>query len=189
MTNTPPTDEEIAVRIQGGDHESIGFLIERYEKKLLRYGHKFLSAREDIEDIVQDVFVSAYQNIQSFDPSQTFSPWIYRIAHNALVNALRKSTRRPFLPFDFDALVAHVVYEDPAESERERRDMQAMIDVGLDTISPKYKEILILYYLEDLSYKEIADVLHVPQGTVGIRLSRARSQLIEACKKLESPHI
>jgi len=78
-----------------GDIEVFGILLDRYEQKLSRYGKKFLSRKEDIEDIVQDVFVSAYQNIQSFDSTQRWSPWIYRIAHNALVNALRKKGRSP----------------------------------------------------------------------------------------------
>ena len=66
------TDEEIAERVKAGDHEAFGEFVTRYEKKLLRYGRKFLTRTEDIEDVVQDVFVKAYQNIQSFDSSLRF---------------------------------------------------------------------------------------------------------------------
>src|SRR6185369_3065497 len=127
-------------------------LMERYEDKLLRYGRKFLRTPEDIEDIVQDVFLSAYQNLQSFDVSQKFSPWIYRIAHNAFVNALRKKSRNPLVYVDFDTFLAHPAYDDPAVREREQKDIQAMLERVINELDYKYREVLILYYQEDLSY-------------------------------------
>lgn len=171
------TDEVVAAAVQKGDNEIFGVLVRRYEKKLLRYGGKFLSDQGDIENIVQDVFIGAYQNIQSFDIKQRFSPWIYRIAHNAFVNEIRKTSRRPLLPFDFDELVSHAVYEDPAQEEREKTEMSTMLNSSMDKISPKYKEVLILHYMEGLSYKDIADIIQVPIGTVGIRLKRAKEAL------------
>lgn len=174
------TDESLASKVQSGDKDSFGILVERYEAKLLRYGRKFLSRQEDIEDIVQDVFMSAYQNIQSFDTARAFSPWIYRIAHNAYVNGLKKHSRNPFVLVDFDTLISHPVYDDPAPREREAKEIKAMIEKGLEKLPPKYKEVLILYYLEEIPYKEIADILEVPQSTVGIRLKRGK----EALKKI-----
>ncbi|HVU80129.1 MAG TPA: RNA polymerase sigma factor [Candidatus Paceibacterota bacterium] len=179
------TDEKAALLVQQGRHEPFGTLVERYEQKLLRYGRKFLARPEDIEDIVQDVFLSAYQNMRTFDASQRFSPWIYRIAHNAFVNALRKRSRVPITLPDFDTLVSHAVYEDPAPAEREVREMKAMIDKGLGDIDPKYREVLILHYLEDMQYKEIADILQIPQGTVGIRIKRGKEALKNIYKKLD----
>jgi RNA polymerase sigma-70 factor (ECF subfamily) len=184
MSEDELVDEEIVSRVQSGDRELFGMIVERYEKKLMRYGTKFLSNSEDVQDLVQDVFVSVYQNIQSFNRSQRFSPWIYRIAHNAFVSGIRKNSRVPILMFDFDTFVSHAVYEDPAQVERERKEMREMIDKGLGEISPKYKEILILHYMEDLSYKEIADILEVPTGTVGIRLKRAKEALRKIYEKL-----
>lgn len=177
MQEAPESDEAIVSRVQAGDSDSYGELVVRYEAKLLRYGRKFLARDEDRQDIVQDIFVSAYQNIKSFDTNQRFSPWIYRIAHNAFVNELRKNERRPILPFDFDTIIPHVTYEDPAESEREQKDMRAYLEKGLDAIPSKYREVLVLHYFEDMAYKDIADILQVPQGTVGIRLKRAKEAL------------
>ena len=174
------SDEEIALRVQKGEKELFGVLMERYEQKLSRYGRKFLSNPDNIQDIVQDVFMNAYQNIRSFDSSRKFSPWIYRIAHNAYANALRKNSRMPITLFDFDALVSHTVYEDPAELEREQKDTKKMIDECLEKIPSKYKEILLLRYYEDMDYKAIAEVLEVPLGTVSIRLKRAREHLKKA---------
>lgn len=183
-TSSLSSDEELAQCVKRGEKDAFGVLVERYEKKLLRYGNRFLSDGEDVKDIVQEVFMSVYQNIQSFDDAQRFSPWIYRIAHNAFVNGLKKKSRNPFVLLDFDALLAHTVYKDPAEDEREQKEMRVMIDKGLNAISQKYKEILILYYLEEIPYKEIADILKVPVGTVGIRLRRAKIALKDAYVKM-----
>lgn len=177
MTDAAVSDEMLAERVQQGDADAFGTLMERYEAKLKRYGTKFLSNPEDVGDLVQDAFVRAYQNIQSFDASMRFSPWMYRIAHNEFVSALRKRSRSPVLSVDFDALVSHPAYDDPAPREREQKDMRRMIDAGLEKISSKYREVLVLFYLEELSYKEIADVLQVPVSTVGIRLKRGKDAL------------
>ena len=171
------TDEELAALIQGKNEQAFGVLMHRYQPKLLRYGRKFLSENAPIEDVVQEVFIKTYQNIQSFDPARPFSPWIYRIAHNLFVNALRSESRLPFITVDLDLFSAHAAYEiDPAADE-EREQIRTMIGKGLEALTPLYKEVLILYYLENLSYQEIAEVLHVPIGTVGIRLRRAREAL------------
>ncbi|MES2087804.1 MAG: RNA polymerase sigma factor [Patescibacteria group bacterium] len=183
MSENLHTDEEIALLVKAGDKEIFGVLVERFEPKLLRYGNKFLARTEDVEDIVQDVFIKVYQNIKSFNPSQKFSSWIYRIAHNCFVNALKKNSLNPLTLFDFDILVSHTAYDDPAGDEREQKEMRTMIDRGLNQLSPKYREILILYYLEEMPYKEIADILQVPAGTVGIRIKRAKVEL----KKLLEP--
>lgn len=171
------SDQQLAIAVQHGDIERFGELVSRYEEKLLRYGRKFLSGPEDIEDIVQDVFIRAYENLQSYDPDQPFSPWIYRIAHNAFVNRLRKASHSPITLPDFDTILSHSAYEDPAPRERQQKDMKQQVERGLEGIPPKYREALILYYIEELSYKEIAEVLQVPMGTVGIRLARARAAL------------
>jgi len=183
-TDPKLTDEQLAMAVQQGDLESFGVLVERYEQKLLRYGRKFLSQYEDIQDIVQDIFINSYKNIQGFDPKQRFSPWIYRIAHNAFVNGIKKGIRNPLHIFDFDTLISHPVYNDPIEKDREQEEIKMMIEKGLDRLSSKYREVLILYFLQELSYREIADIIAVPLGTVGIRLARAKKELRKIYKDL-----
>ena len=84
------TDEEIVELIQSGQTDLFGVIVDRYEDKMKRYSRKFLLNQDDINDIVQDVFIKAYTNIQSVDIKRKFSSWLYRIAHNHLVNYLRK---------------------------------------------------------------------------------------------------
>ena len=171
------TDEELVALVQGNNQEALGVLMDRYQAKLLRYGRRFLSQDESIVDVVQDVFIKAYENIQSFDAARKFSPWIYRIAHNAFVNEIRRKSREPLMYLDLDAILAHPAYEfDPAADE-ERATTQILIEKGLDALAPAYKEVIILYYIEEQSYQEISDILQVPVGTVGVRLRRAREAL------------
>jgi RNA polymerase sigma-70 factor (ECF subfamily) len=179
-------DEELVALVKQGDKEKFGILMERYEAKLFRYARRFLSNQDHIEDVVQEAFVRAYENVQSFDTDQKFSPWIYRIAHNVFVNALKKKSRSPLIFFDFDTLISHPIYEDPSMLERELKEVRAMLDKGLDSLNPNQKEIIILHFLEDLSYKEIAEVLHVPIGTVGVRLKRAKDALRKEYEKLDT---
>ena len=171
------SDEELATLVQKGETDAYGELMRRYQPKLMRYGTRFLATKEHIEDIVQDVFIKAYQNMQSFDVTRSFSPWIYRIAHNAFVNALRREKISPVVFLDVDTLTAHPSYERDPEDEEEKEETRVLVDTGLKELKPDYREILTLYYLEELSYQEIADVLRIPIGTVGVRLSRARDAL------------
>jgi RNA polymerase sigma factor (sigma-70 family) len=175
---TEETDEQIAMRVQQGESERFGELIGRYQQKLLRYAGKFLFSAEDGADVVQDVFIKAYENIQSFDPSRRFSPWIYRIAHNEFVNALKKrKASRTIFTFDVDTLVPHLAASDTADSAALERDLRQMLDAHLRELDAKYREPLVLYYLEGMEYREISDILHIPVSTVGVRLARARAML------------
>lgn len=171
------SDETIAIKVQNGDSEAFGFLIERYEERLKRYGRKFLNTREDIEDIVQEVFIKAYTHIQSFDPEQRFSPWIYRIAHNEFVNELRKKSRQPLAFFDPDIILPFVISSETTDGPTEQAELKKMMEEFLVELDEKYREPLVLFFYEDLSYQDISEVLHIPVTTVGVRISRAKDKL------------
>ena len=175
MTNE--TDEMIATRVQAGDSDAFAMLVERYEDKLMRYARKFLRDPDDAKDIVQDVFIKSYENIQSFDVTRRFSPWIYRIAHNEFVNAIKKRARGPVLGIDFDVVFPHLTAVESADDAALERDMKNILEQCLDELDPKYREPLVLYYFEELSYKDMADILRIPMSTVGVRLTRGKSQL------------
>jgi RNA polymerase sigma-70 factor, ECF subfamily len=179
------TDEQIAIRVQQGDTASFGLLVERYEQKMLRYARKFLFGYEDGEDQVQEVFIKAYVNIRSFDAARKFSSWIYRIAHNEFINAIKRKKREPLPFFDPDTLFPHPLSPQDVERETGEKELRAALDRGLDSVDVKYREPLVLFYFEGLDYKEIADILRLPVSTVGIRLKRGR----EALKKhVENVH-
>ncbi|HRH24094.1 MAG TPA: RNA polymerase sigma factor [Candidatus Paceibacterota bacterium] len=177
MDASIPSDEALMAQVQQGNAEQFGILMKRYEPKLMRYGSRFLAKSDDIREIVQDVFIKTYQDSKSFDTSQRFSPWIYRIAHNAFANELRRKSRSPLQLPDFDVLLSHAPARESTDSESERASLVRMVEKGLESIAPKYREVLVLYFMEELSYKEIADVLRVPVSTVGVRMARAKAAL------------
>ncbi len=173
------TDEEIAASVQEGDVDSFRELMERYEPKLARYARRFLFDVDESKDLLQEVFIKAYTNLKSFDRSRRFSPWIYRIAHNEFVNALRKrkNDRDNVSIFDFDVLLPHPAAKETADGEAGQKELRAALDRFLSKIDPKYRETLTLYYFDEMDYREIAEIMHVPVSTVGVRLQRGKTLL------------
>ncbi len=185
MNENEEKDEEIAERVQKGESEVFRLLVERYEPKMTRYARRFLFGGADAKDLVQDVFIKTYVNIRSFDVNQRFSPWIYRIAHNEFVNALakRQKDKRNLSLFDLDVFFPHLLAKETADSEAGQKEMRAMLDRSLATLNPKYREPLVLYYFEEMDYRAIADVLHIPVSTVGVRLARGKAMLKKIVKQ------
>jgi len=177
------TDEDIVRRVQGGDAQAFGMLVERYEAKLLRYAKRFLVGSDDAKDLVQNVFIKGYVNVQSFDAARRFSPWIYRIAHNEFINAIKRKGKSTVSIFDFDVLFPHPVAKETAEGETVRNEMRRMLDRGLGKLDAKYREPLVLFYFEDMNYEETAGILGIPTSTLGVRLRRGKAAL----KKLVEP--
>ncbi len=172
------TDEAVAVQVQQGNSEAFALLLARYESKLLRYAGKFLFYDpEGAEDVIQDVFLKAYTQIQSFDPARKFSSWLYRIAHNELINTIRKQRREHVSFFDLDTVLPHLASGDATDAAAKASEERAALEGALQKLDAKYREPLILYYFEDLDYQAIADVLRIPVSTVGVRLRRARQAM------------
>ncbi len=180
------TDEEIARNVQSGDIDVFGVLINRYEKKMLRYAKKFLFNYEDAEDIIQGVFLKAYINIQSFESKRKFSSWLYRIAHNEFINAIKKKEKQSLLFFDPDTLFPYPISKENTDKKTNQKELRQMLDKCLNKLKIKYREPLVLYYFEELSYKEVADVLRIPIATVGIRLQRGKKIMKTFCKELKN---
>lgn len=185
MEKSEKRDEEIASSVQAGNTDLFGELVYRYEKKIARYAAKILYNQDDIQDVVQDIFTKAYVNINSFDSSRKFSSWLYRIAHNEIVNVFKKNKRINFLPtFDLDSFLLHRLNSrNDIHEELDKKEIRALVDTSLDLIDERYREPIILYYMEDFSYKEIADIMHIPISTVGIRIKRAKKVIKNILEK------
>lgn len=171
------TDEELAHEVQTGDKDAFGVLVVRFEPKISRYAKRFFYHQEDVLDVVQEVFLKAYINIQSFDIKRKFSPWIYRIAHNEFINIMKKKKNERISFFDLDVIFPHLVAAETTDREVITQELKHMIDACLDTLDSRYREPILLYYIEEMDYKEIADILHIPVSTVGVRLKRGKASL------------
>lgn len=178
------SDEALASAAQHGDVRAFGLLAKRYYDKISRYAKRMLYLSNDTEDLVQDVFVKAYEGLQSFNIQRRFSPWIYRIAHNTFVNHLRKSQHAALPFFDPETLFPHPVAADNPHQDFQTAEERAQLEAALQGLDPKYREPLALYYLENMSYEEIADVLHISLSAVGVRIHRAK-----ALVRQHAPHL
>jgi RNA polymerase sigma-70 factor, ECF subfamily len=180
------TDEEIVQKVQTGDVESFGLLVERYEAKMKRYAWRLLLGGPDHEDVVQDVFIKAYTNIKSFDIKRRFSPWLYRIAHNELVNTIKKKSKEPVPFFDPDTLFPHPVAREETDQSINQQELKTELEKCLHQLGPKYREPLVLYFFEEMDYNEISDVLRIPVSTVGVRLKRGKEAMKKILEKNDS---
>lgn len=161
-------------------------LVERYEAKLARYIRRVVPlSDDDIKDVLQDVFIKVYQNLNDFDGNLLFSSWIYRIAHNEAITLIRK--RKHLVRFapsldagDDDGLdagvVEAIVADDDVEEDVSRRLQSEQAQQILDELEPVYRTILLLRFVEQKDYREISDILRKPMGTVATLLYRAKKQ-------------
>ena len=181
----PPemTDEQI-VRRALVEKEEFGLLISRYEGKLARYLSRLgLATKEDREDVLQNAFLKAYRNLNSFDPELSFSSWMYRIAHNEAMSWFRAKSARPTVSLgeDGEKLLTEIKDEQADTSVvADTRLASAELARALATLSPRYRDVLALRFFEERSYTEMSDILELPVGTVSTLIHRAKRALKDA---------
>lgn len=182
MTSRDMTDEEIVALIRK-EPGLFGHVIERYEAPLARYIRR-LGVRndEDQQDVLQEIFIKVYRNLNGFDTAMKFSSWIYRIAHNEAISWFRKQNVRPegHLIADSEELLGFVKSEQKdQESHFDTQVNAEAIGRALAELDPKYRDVIILRYFEHKEYEEISDILKIPVGSVGTLLHRGKRQLRE----------
>lgn len=174
------TDVEIVAKSLA-DRSCFALIVERYEDKLMRYIRRLgVYTYEDRQDILQDIFIKVYKNLNGFDSGLSFSSWIYRIAHNETISWYRKQNVRPegHLIDDIEELFLYI----PDAGKSAEQLLDATIDAtwlrqALSQLEVKYRDPLILRFFEDKEYDEISDILKIPIGTVGTLISRGKAKL------------
>ena len=178
------TDEQIVVlTLKNQDYYLC--LMKRYEAKLLNYILKISNInREDGEDILQEVFVKAYQNLNDFDLNFKFSNWIYSIAHNATISAFRKKKVRPQTVSWEDKDLNNILEStlDVENTSLQKLTYKQILKI-INRLPLKYKDVLILKFMEGKDYREISDILHKPMGTIATLINRAKKSLKQELKK------
>jgi RNA polymerase sigma-70 factor (ECF subfamily) len=174
------SDEQIVTKCVS-DSTFLRVLINRYETKLDTYiRRKSNATNEDRKDILQNVFIKVYKNINDFDLHLSFSSWIYRIAHNEMIDWYRREKKHPLLHFEDDETIINKIVSDvDVEQSSIDRETRAHLEKVLRTLSPEYQEVVELRFFEEKSYEEISDILRIPPGTVAIRINRVKKKLKE----------
>jgi len=181
------TDEELVV-LSLRDEDYFWCLIKRYEQKLLRYIIRISGiSKEEAEDILQEVFIKVYQNLNNFDSSLKFSSWIYRITHNQVISNYRKLQARPQnVNWELNEEMLNNISSDlDIEKEVNIKYLRENIEKVLNKLDKKYKEILILRFFEEKSYEEMSDILKKPMGTIATLINRAKKYFKEEADKQE----
>ncbi len=182
MLSFPPEAPDAAlVRASLAQKEAFAALIRRYQERLDRYLRRLGVFRvEDREDVLQNVFLKTYRNLNEFDEGLAFSSWIYRIAHNETMSFFRARQVRPDGHTDPDGadLLEQVPGVTHLETELDRSLTAQTLRAALLKLDPKYREALVLRYFEEREYTEISDIMQIPVGSVGTLIARAKKRLL-----------
>lgn len=182
MNNKKMSDAELVKKARE-NNDYFAEIIGRYEKKLFRYLRRLTCfEKQDIEDLLQEIFIKIYKNLNNFDASFSFSSWAYRIAHNEAVNYIKKHKNKKTVPLKNDdedtaSLIDILKSDDDVKDKVIKKESAENLKKLLYSLPKKYSDVLILYYLEEMDYSMISDVLKKPMGTIATLLNRAKSRL------------
>ena len=178
-------DAEMLRAVLAGDATAYRGLIEKYQGRLYAVVYGMIRNREDARDLTQEAFVKAYRNLQSFRLEAGFYTWLYRIAMNLTIDFARKRKRRGQLAsfdenvaqHDEDGGIAEIHVEEGPGRLLERKQTLSRIMDAMEELPEDQRQVVLLRELEGLSYKEIAEAMGIPEGTVMSRLFYARKRL------------
>jgi RNA polymerase sigma-70 factor (ECF subfamily) len=184
-----PSDEQIMwrVRVQD-DPEAFAELVNKWQGSIQRLCVRMLGDLHRGEDLAQEAFARLYARRQAYQPSARFSTYLWRVALNLCYDELRRLKRRPETSLDaesldgdetFSILDSHAAVETTPESEIHNREQAEMVRHALQKLPEHYRAVVVLRHYEDLKFREIADVLDIPEGTVKSRMAEGLQQLSE----------
>ncbi|WP_199615366.1 RNA polymerase sigma factor SigW [Paenibacillus alkalitolerans] len=176
-------ETRLAKLAKTGDRGAFADIVELYKDKLYHLAYRMVGNRQEAEDIVQETFLRVFRNLDRYDETMKFSTWIYRIGTNLCIDKLRK--RKASYSLDADVAdgegtdwYAMLPSDEPTPEGRVMlSETQRRIREAIDTLPEKYKSVVILRYLHDMSLQEIGDVLDMPVTTVKTRVHRGREFL------------
>jgi RNA polymerase sigma-70 factor (ECF subfamily) len=161
-------------------------IIARWEDRLGNFVRRRTRASgEDVEDLLQNVFIKVYLNLNAFDQSLKFSSWIYRICYNEIVSDYRKKKIREHFNFEDlelndDTKISELLGDNTNILNTVHNEVEVeKIKAAINNLDDKYKEVITMRFLEEKEYEEISDILQVPVGTVSTLIYRARKELIK----------
>ena len=180
-------DDKLISKVKEGDLYSFDLLVKRYQKRIYFLAYRMVKNHDAADDIAQETFINAYKSIKSFKAGYSFYTWLYRICVNLSINYLKRE-KFVLSESQFEEtsspLERKAAGSDPS-NHLALKELENKIAEAIDSLSPKYKAVLVLRIYEDLSYEEIAKTLKVSLGTVMSRLFRAREKMQKMLKEYE----
>ena len=166
-------------RVRGGDEPAFVLLVGRYKDELTNFAERFLGDRDDAEDVVQEAFVRVWRKREAFAPGGRFSTWLYTIAANLAKTRLHRRALWKFVRLGSTDGAQADIPDDAAPSDAHADDAirEERIQRALGTLPPKFRAVIVLRDIQQLSYEEIAAITGCAMGTVKSRINRARALL------------
>jgi RNA polymerase sigma-70 factor (ECF subfamily) len=182
--NQATQDGQLIDRVGWGDLDALGELYDKYRMQVFRVALSITRDRETAEDILQEVFLKLYHYNDRIDTSLSLAPWLYRVTANLCYTHISRHKRWLLTALEdvIESVVAPSSLACP-ERQAEQSELQAIIQQAIDVLGPSQRIVIVLYYLADLSLKEIAFILEVPEGTVKSRLHYGRKILRRKLEK------
>ena len=175
------TDGELIETAISGREDSFEELVRRYQRPITNYVYRMLSDYDASLDVTQEVFIKVYNSLARYSSDYKFSTWLYRIAHNASIDYMRRnSVNQQSIEAENADGTYQLQIESPRpnpEQERERSEWRTEIESVVKCLPTVYRELILLRHAQDLSYDEIAEITNLPLGTVKNRLFRAREMM------------
>jgi RNA polymerase sigma-70 factor (ECF subfamily) len=177
-------DAQLVTASKNGDQDAFSLLVQRYQRRVFNLVFRMLQDYEEASEVTQEAFLAAWQGLPAFRGEARFSTWLYRISYNCALKQIETRKRDKALQ---TALQAEQTFEgeDPKNALLEMLDNQEMVQEQLSQLPPKYRIVLILRHLQDMTYEEMAEVLTMPVGTIKTHLFRARNLLKERIQNFE----
>ena len=174
-------DKLLIKKILAGNNRAFQSLIEEYQRLVSHIVFKMINKEEDKEDICQDVFIKVYQNLSMFMFESKLSTWIGRIAYNTCINHLAKKKAPLFNDLSPEGISLDSFSDNNITPEKftEDRDISSHLQTEISNMPAKFRTLLTLYHLDEMSYNEIGEIMGLPEGTVKSYLFRARKLLKE----------
>lgn len=166
-----------------GDHDAFAWIMKKYKGPLQNLIFKMVNDKNEVEDLIQEVFIKVFNSLRNYSQEYAFSTWIYRIAINNTIDYLRKKKLETFsINSDADDDDDRPGFEIPdtsysADASIILEQRQQIINDAINSLPDKYKKVIELRHKEELSYEEISEILNLPIGTVKAHLFRARELL------------
>ncbi|WP_347552813.1 RNA polymerase sigma factor SigW [Pseudalkalibacillus hwajinpoensis] len=175
--------KRIILQVRKGDHNAFGELVELYKDRVYTLTYRMLGNRQEAEDVAQEAFIRAYTNIDRYQIDRKFSTWLYRIATNLSIDRMRKKKPDYYLDAEISGTDGLTMYSQISSGEELPDDevvsLEAQNDIhrAILSLPPKYRSAITLKYIQELSLKEISEILDLPLGTVKTRIHRGREAL------------
>lgn len=181
----PQTDSlQLVQRCIAQDEEACGELLDLYKNQIFTFVLRMAGNPADAEDIAQETFVKAFTHLESYNPEYPLITWLFKIAHNTCLDHLRARKPQALSINDEDAPIDIADSAAGPDTVTEWKLQTEDTERLLASLPPLYREALLLQYRDELTCREIAEIVQAPEGTVKIRLSRAKAMLREKMERL-----